>query len=132
MRIVIIEDNPADVRLFKEALKFSGLDVELNHFPDGITAVAKLRSIEKPWNPSPDIVFLDLNMPRLSGFEVLEIIRGAPECDGVRIVVFTSSQSPADAEKVARLKADRFVRKLTELRALFAVISSTLRDLAAA
>lgn len=129
MRLVIIEDNPADVRLFREALEFSKIDVEVNHLRDGITAIAMLRSREEPWNPPPDIVFLDLNMPRLSGFEVLEILRGTPECDGVRIVVFTSSQSPADAEKATRLKADRFVRKPTELREFFAIVGSTVRDL---
>jgi two-component system, chemotaxis family, response regulator Rcp1 len=131
MRMIIIEDNPADVRLFREALKFAGMDVELNHFRDGITAMAKLRSQEEPWNPLPDLVFLDLNMPRLSGFEVLEIIRGTPEYDGVRIIVFTSSQSPADAERAVQLRADRFVRKPTELREFFAVVGSTIRDFTA-
>ena len=131
MRIIIIEDNPADVRLFKEALKFSGIEVELSHFGDGMTALAMLQLREGPWNPPPHVVFLDLNMPRLSGFEVLEVLRGTPVCDGVRIVVLTSSQSPVDAENAARLKADRFVRKPTELREFFTVISSTVRDLAA-
>jgi two-component system, chemotaxis family, response regulator Rcp1 len=131
MRLVIIEDNPADVRLFREALKFSKLDVELEHFADGIAAVAMLRSKGTPWNPPPDVVFLDLNMPRLSGFEVLEILRDTPECDRVRIVVFTSSQSPADVERAAKLKADRFVRKPTELREFFAVVDSTMRELTA-
>jgi two-component system, chemotaxis family, response regulator Rcp1 len=130
MRLIIIEDNPADVKLFKEALKFSGIDAEVSHFPDGITAVANLQSQEQPWNPAPDIVFLDLNMPRMSGFEVLEILRRTPESAGIRAVVFTSSQSPADAEQAARLRADRFIRKPTELRDFFAVVNSTIRELA--
>jgi two-component system, chemotaxis family, response regulator Rcp1 len=130
MRLVILEDNPADVRLFREALNFAKIDVEVNHIRDGISAIAMLRSKEGPWDPAPDIVFLDLNMPRLSGFEVLEILRGTPECDSVRIVVFTSSQSPADAERATRLKADRFVRKPTELREFFTVVGSTVRDMA--
>lgn len=128
MRLLIIEDNPADVRLFREALEFSGINVELNHFADGITAIATLQSTEEPRNPPPDVIFLDLNMPRVSGFEVLEILRGTPAFDGIRIVVFTSSQSPADAERAAILKADRFVRKPTELREFFSVVGSTVRD----
>jgi two-component system, chemotaxis family, response regulator Rcp1 len=130
MRMILIEDNPADVRLIEEALKFSGMAVDIAHFPDGLSAVAKLRSREEPWQPPPDIVFLDLNMPRLSGFDVLETLRGTPECAAIPIVIFTSSQSPADVEKAASLKVDRFVRKPTELREFFTVVSSTVRDLA--
>jgi CheY-like chemotaxis protein len=130
MRIIIIEDNPADVHLFKEALKYSGIHAQVDHFPDGLTAVAKLRLREEPWNPPPDVVFLDLNMPRLSGFEVLEIIRDTPRCGDIRVVVFTSSQSPADAERAAQLNAHRFLRKPTELREFFTVVGSTIRDLA--
>jgi CheY-like chemotaxis protein len=77
IRIVIIEDNPADLRLFKEALRFFEIEAEVTHFPDGVTAVATMQSQQAPWNPPPDLVFLDLNMPRVSGFDVLT-------CFGVR------------------------------------------------
>jgi CheY-like chemotaxis protein len=129
MRMILIEDNPADVRLMKEALKFSGMKFEITHFPDSLAAVSTLGLREPAWYPPPDIVFLDLNMPRLSGFDVLKILRRTPECDKVPIVVFTSSQSPADLEKAQQLGVDRFVRKPTELREFFDIVSSTIRDL---
>jgi CheY-like chemotaxis protein len=129
MRMIVIEDNPADVRLVREALKYSGIDIEVSHFPDGLAAVAMLQSGGQPWSPPPEIVLLDLNMPRMSGFDVLETLRGTPEFESTRIVVFTSSQSPADMEMASKLRADRFVRKPTELREFFDVVSSTVREL---
>jgi CheY-like chemotaxis protein len=127
--MILIEDNPADVRLVKEALRYSGMNVDVTHFADGLAAVSTLRSGEHAWHPPPDIVFLDLNMPRLSGFDVLEVLRDTPECDEVPIVVFTSSQSPVDVQKAHGLGVDRFVRKPTELYEFFDVVGSTVRDL---
>jgi two-component system, chemotaxis family, response regulator Rcp1 len=130
MRLIIIEDNPADVRLFREALRVLSMDVQVSHFSDVESAVAVLRAGTEPWQPPPDAVFLDLNMPRMSGFDVLEILRDTPGCDNVPIVIFTSSHSPADMEKASELKADGFVHKPTELRDFFAVVGATVQALA--
>jgi two-component system, chemotaxis family, response regulator Rcp1 len=130
MRIVIVEDNPGDVLLFREALTFGGIDAEVTHFADGLAAVTALEAENEGWRPRPDIVFLDLNMPRLSGFEVLKILRESSHGADTRVVVFTSSQAPADMAKASELGADRFLRKPTELRSFFEVISSTVRELA--
>lgn len=130
MRIVIVEDNPADVLLFKEALAFHGIEADITHFPDGLAAVTALESEQDVWRPPPDIVFLDLNLPRLNGFEVLRMLRDTDQGSHVRVVIFTSSQAPADIEKAHTLRADRFLRKPTDLLAFFDVVSSTVRELA--
>jgi CheY-like chemotaxis protein len=130
MRIVIVEDNPADVLLFKEALAFHAIEADVKHFPDGLAAVTALEAEAEAWRPPPDVVFLDLNMPRLNGFEVLKILRGRPEGAAARVVVFTSSQAPADMENARALRADRFLRKPTDLLTFFDLVSSTVRELA--
>jgi CheY-like chemotaxis protein len=128
MRIVIIEDNPADLRLFKEALSFSGIQAELSHFPDAVAAIATIRSEQAPWKPPPDLVFLDLNMPRVSGFDVLALLRSTPAYSETPVAIFTSSQAPADRERAAQLQASRFIRKPTSLRDFFNVVTSTIRE----
>ena len=129
MRVLLIEDSPADVRLFREALRVLSLNTQMSHYGDGATAIASLESGQEPWFPLPDIVFLDLNMPRMNGFEVLEVLRRTPSCDRVPIVIFTCSDSPADRDKAAKLRADRYVRKPTDLLAFFATVNATLQDL---
>jgi CheY-like chemotaxis protein len=128
MRIVIIEDNPADFRLFKEALSFSGIDAEVSHFADGLAAVSAIESWRAPWHPPPDIVFLDLNMPRISGFDVLALLRSSPAGAAIPVAIFTSSQAPADIQRAAELHANRFIRKPTALHEFFSVVASTVRD----
>jgi two-component system, chemotaxis family, response regulator Rcp1 len=130
IRIVIIEDNPADLRLFKEALRFFEIEAEVTHFPDGVTAVATIQSQQAPWNPPPDLVFLDLNMPRVSGFDVLTMLRSTPAYAETPVAIFTSSQAPADIDRAEELRASRFLQKPTSLRDFFNVVSSTVREFA--
>ena len=130
MRLVIVEDNPADVTLFMEALRFHKITADVSQFQDGASAVATLQSNRTLSTPPPNLVFLDLNMPRVSGFDVLRLLRGIPECAGVPVAVFTSSQSPVDTENARKLGANRVVRKPTDLREFFDVVSLTIRELA--
>jgi len=114
-RILIIEDDPTDVLLLKRALGkvLPALDVEVA--PDGEEAVRRL-SREGPREdrsrcPYPSHVVLDLKLPRKSGLEVLEWIRGQPELRSLRVVVLTSSKQPTDIERVHRAGVDRYCVK---------------------
>ena len=127
MRIVLIEDSPADVRLFREVLLSSGIDAEVVHLPDGEAALANLRSAGTAWSPRPDLVFLDLNMPRVGGFEVLQKLRNTPGYADVPVAIFTSSRSDLDRHKAAELKADVFIVKPTTLGEFFEVVTLTIR-----
>jgi CheY-like chemotaxis protein len=131
MRIVLIEDNPADVRLFREALLSSKIEAKLDHFPDGAAAVASIRVAAEPWTPLPDVVFLDLNMPCVDGFDVLAFLRSTPQYVDVPVAIFTSCASPVDKERALELGANRFVVKPATLRDFIDVVSSTIRELAA-
>lgn len=130
IKLVLIEDNPADVKLLREALKFANIAADLIHFSDGVEAVENLRSEARGWQPPPDLVFLDLNMPRLNGFDVLERIRCTPCCTSVPVAIFTSSHSPGDVERATTLRANRFIRKPTELFQFFEVVALAVRELA--
>src|SRR5258708_17345345 len=97
MHFVIIEDNPADVLLMKEALEHHGIKAEISHFSDGAGALEAMRSNHETWTaPPPSLVLLDLNMPRVSGFDVLRELRGTPRLKHVPVAVVTSSHSPTD------------------------------------
>ncbi|HYO82097.1 MAG TPA: response regulator [Bryobacteraceae bacterium] len=128
MRIVLIEDSPADVRLFREVLQYSNLEVEVYHLPDGEVALEKLSSAGEPWTPRPDLVFLDLNMPSVGGFEVLRVLRTTPGYTDVPVAVFTSSRSLSDRDRAMELKADRFLSKPNTLSEFADVISCTIRE----
>lgn len=105
-RIVIIEDNPGDVLLIEKALKAKHIASDLTCFEDGQKAIQCLAKGE-----APDLVVLDLNLPKVEGIEVLKMIRSTPRLSDVPVVVFTSSESSADRQRTARLGATRFITK---------------------
>jgi two-component system, chemotaxis family, response regulator Rcp1 len=107
----VAEDNPADVYLIEEALREHHVPFELTVAEDGETAIAMVIS----GKVNPDLVLLDLNMPKRSGVEVLMRLREQPECRALPIIVLTSSDSPADREEVLRLGATSYLRKPTGL-----------------
>ena len=96
-RILLVEDNPGDVRLTREALREGGLTVELTAVPDGEEALAFLRGDREHGEaPRPDLVLLDLNLPRKNGVEVLEEIKTDPDLRAVPVIMLTTSSSARD------------------------------------
>ncbi|HEY6339993.1 MAG TPA: response regulator [Bryobacteraceae bacterium] len=107
LHVLLIEDNPADVVLTRMTLKESGRMHELLVIGDGEAALAYLRVA----SPAPDLIVLDLNLPKLDGFAVLEQLRGMPAGGRVPVAVLTSSQLAEDRERALKLGAGAFLEK---------------------
>jgi chemotaxis family two-component system response regulator Rcp1 len=112
--VVVVEDNRADVFLVERAIEFCKLSVRLKVIEDGEEALKYVESVELDGNsPCPDAILLDLNLPRRSGREVLQIVRQAKRCREVPVIILTSSNSPEDRQQTAALGATRYFRKPT-------------------
>jgi CheY-like chemotaxis protein len=116
--ILLVEDSPDDVFFFQRAIRKSGLTVVTHVAVDGIEALDYLLNKGRFANaaayPPPDIVFLDLKLPHINGFEVLEWMRRHAECPRTQVVVLTSSNQPEDQERAESLGADLFLTKPPE------------------
>jgi two-component system, chemotaxis family, response regulator Rcp1 len=128
-RILLAEDNPGDVLLFREALRVCGLAYELVVAEDGEKALRLLENIGTPGNPAPpDLIVLDVNLPRHSGQEVLRWVRGNATLAAVPVIILTSSASPDDKTTATQLGADLYVQKSSDLDEIFQ-FGHTVQDL---
>ena len=110
--VLLVEDNPGDVRLTREALGESDTDVELHVVTDGVEAIEFLAGEGDHGDvPTPDVVLLDLNLPRKSGEEVLETIRGDESLPTPPVVVLTSSDAAEDVARSYELSANAYMTK---------------------
>jgi len=113
--IVLVDDNPADILLVREALAWNEVKSDLMIARDGDEAIKLLEEIDSKLLPCPDLVVLDLNLPRRSGFDVLERMRSSPRCEGVPVAVLSSSDAPMDKQRAQRLGASRYFKKPSNL-----------------
>lgn len=114
--ILLAEDNAGDVRLVEEALKENKIRNDLHVARDGVEAVAFLRREgEHASAPRPDLILLDLNMPRMSGREVLAEIKQDPSLRRIPVVVLTSSDNDKDLLESYDLHANAYVTKPLDL-----------------
>jgi len=128
-RILLAEDNPGDVLLFREALRVCDLAYELVVAQDGEKALRLLKNFGTPGNPAPpDLIVLDVNLPRHSGQEVLRWVRGNATLAAVPVIILTSSASPDDKTTATELGADLYVQKSSDLDEIFQ-IGHTVQDL---
>ena len=110
--ILLVEDNPADARLTKEGLQRAKVLNRLHVVEDGEEAIAFLRREGRYADaPRPDLVFLDLNLPKMDGREVLAAVKADPELEHIPIVVLTSSDADADVLKAYKARANCYVKK---------------------
>jgi CheY-like chemotaxis protein len=128
-RIVLIEDNPGDVYLIELALKFHHIDCQLTHFEDGEEALRGLLDGEA--TPLPDLILVDLNLPRVDGKQVLSRMREHPTLGAVPIAVLTSSFSPRDYDDVVKLGARKYIHKPTRLQDYLSAIGGAVKELLA-
>jgi CheY-like chemotaxis protein len=113
--ILLVEDNPAEVLITQRALRESAFQVELFVVRDGQEAIDYLlhqgsHASTPNWR-FPDLVLLDLNLPRLSGRQVLDLMRAAPQLRKVPVVVLTTSGHPQDVEDVYLAGANTYIQK---------------------
>jgi len=107
--ILIVEDNPGDVELLEIAFEMNGFSPRVQVAENGEVALARLQSLAAEGN-LPDLVLVDLNMPRMNGFEVLRAMRELG-MEGVNTVVWTSSLADADRERCLAMGAREFLSK---------------------
>ena len=116
VEILLVEDNPGDVRLTQEALKEGRVMVNLTVAGDGVEALEVLRR-EGPHadKPRPDLILLDLNLPRKSGREVLEEIKADDVLKRIPVIIMTTSKAEQDIHKAYNLNANCYVTKPVDL-----------------
>lgn len=123
VEVLLVEDNPGDARLTAEALKEGQIRTTLRIVTDGVEAMAYLRRTGTYRNAvRPDIILLDLNLPRKSGREVLAEIKADPLLKLIPVVVLTTSQSDRDVIECYILYANCYIPKPVEFDAFVRVI----------
>ncbi len=125
IQVLLVEDNPGDVELTRIALEDSKISVNLNVVEDGVEAMAFLRKQEKYANvPHPDIVLLDLNLPRKDGREVLAEIKTDQHLKRIPVVVLTTSQAEEDILKAYNLSANCYIAKPVDFDQFVRIVKS--------
>lgn len=122
--ILLIEDNPGDVRLTREAFKESKKSINLEVVTDGVEAIRFLRQEDGYSDKEiPDIILLDLNLPKRDGREVLEIIKEDPALKRIPVVVLTTSKAESDIVQSYDLHANCFINKPIDFDNFFEIIT---------
>ena len=125
IEILLVEDNPGDVRLTEEALKEGKVSNRLSVVPDGVEAIEYLRKRgDYASAATPDLVLLDLNLPRMDGREVLNEIKSDDDLKRIPVVVLTSSKAEEDILKVYNLHANCYITKPMDLNQFIKVVKS--------
>jgi CheY-like chemotaxis protein len=114
--ILLVEDNGADIYLFRQALKAAGLNFELTVIENGADALAfARRQGEYAANSAPDLAVLDLNLPKGGGTSVLEAMRQSKDLERVPVFIMTSSAGPREQARAMELGVERFITKPPDL-----------------
>ena len=123
IEILLVEDDPGDVVMTREAFKDYKLHNQLHVVDDGVEAMAFLRN-EGVYaeRPRPDLVLLDLNLPKMDGREVLEAIKSDPELASIPVVVLTTSENEDDVLRSYSLHANAYVTKPVDFERFIEVV----------
>ncbi len=123
--ILLVEDNPGDVRLTQEAFKEGRLRNQLHVVMDGEAAMQYLNQQgEYTGVPRPDLILLDLNLPKMNGREVLSAIKNDPDLKRIPVVVLTTSQDETDITESYRQFASSYIVKPVSMEKFIGVVSS--------
>src|ERR1700687_3082387 len=112
IEVLLVEDSPGDVRLTREAFKDAKVNINLHVASDGVQAVGFLKCEGERGNaPRPDMILLDLNLPKKDGREVLAEIKESPALKSIPVVILTTSASEADILRSYMLHANCYIAK---------------------
>lgn len=112
--ILLVEDNPGDVRIIIEAFKENKIIANIHNVSDGVEALKFLKDNSK-LSSKLDLILLDLNLPGMNGFEIIPIIKSENRLKQIPLIVFSSTEYKEDIEKCYKLGADSFISKPIDL-----------------
>jgi two-component system, chemotaxis family, response regulator Rcp1 len=125
IQVLLVEDSPGDVRLTQEAFRDANSSIQLHVASDGVEAMAFLRHEGSYVDaPRPDLILLDLNLPRMDGREVLVHIKEDSSLKTIPTVILTTSESEADVVKSYQLQANCYLSKPVQLDAFESLVKS--------
>lgn len=125
IEVLLVEDSPGDVRLTREAFRDADVSIRLHVASDGVEAMAFLRRQDEHIHaPRPDLILLDLNLPRMDGREVLAQVKEDPSLKTIPTVILTTSEAEADIMKSYELQANAYLSKPVQLDAFESLVNS--------
>jgi len=125
LEVLLVEDSPGDVRLTREVFREANMAINLNVAADGVEAMAFLRREGSHVDaPRPDLILLDLNLPRMDGREVLVHIKEDVNLRAIPTVILTTSEAEADVLKSYQLQANCYLSKPVQLEAFESLVKS--------
>jgi chemotaxis family two-component system response regulator Rcp1 len=125
LEVLLVEDSPGDVRLTKEAFREANRSIHLHVASDGVDAMAFLRRQGLHADaPRPDLILLDLNLPKMGGREVLAHIKEDPDLKTIPTVILTTSEAEADIVTSYKLQANCYLSKPVQLDEFEAIVRS--------
>lgn len=128
-QILVVEDSKPDVYLIREAISSAGVRAELHIVHDGHTATEFIDAVDRdPGAASPNLVLLDLNLPKKNGDEVLKHLRQSPRCQNAQVLVVSSSDAPRDRGAVEMFSIAGYFRKPSEYDA-FMKLGNLVKEL---
>lgn len=125
VKVLLVEDSPGDIRLTEETLRAANNSIQLLIASDGVEAMAILKN-DAPYAlaPRPDLILLDLNLPKMNGYEVLTRIKKDDSLKKIPTVILTTSNAEADITKSYQLQANCYLSKPVELHAFERLMDS--------
>jgi two-component system, chemotaxis family, response regulator Rcp1 len=124
MEVLLVEDSPGDVRLTQEAFRIANPLIHVRVAADGVEALAYLKSTDAAYEQRPDLILLDLNLPKMDGREVLASIKDDAALKMIPTVVLTTSDAEADVARSYQLHANCYLNKPVDLDVFEALVKS--------
>jgi two-component system, chemotaxis family, response regulator Rcp1 len=122
LEILVVDDNPSDVHLLTEAFQELNADLKLSVARDGAEALKLIQRGTTTDTWRPDLILLDLNLPKITGHEVLARLKNDPATRNIPVIVFTSSRAETDVKRAYDAHANAYVKKPTSLDGLMAAM----------